>query len=139
MGMLILKIQDNIGSYISVQSKIFYFGIASEETLMQDLKYIQMKCYKYEFVVFFLQQDPYLMYVICVCLRILSCVSALCFTYCVLCTIYCQFLWIVHFWLPRLYSLTFIKAYKNDPHINTYSRQRCCRPKNPKMFLDFVA
>jgi hypothetical protein len=27
---------------------------------------------------------------------------------CVLCTLCCQFLWIVHFWLPLRYSLTFI-------------------------------
>jgi hypothetical protein len=29
----------------------------------------------------------------------------------VLCTLYSQFLWIVHFWLPLRYSLTFIDRY----------------------------
>jgi len=34
----------------------------------------------------------------------------LCFVlfFLVLCTLCCQFLWIVHFWLPLWYSLTFI-------------------------------
>jgi hypothetical protein len=30
------------------------------------------------------------------------------FVFFVLCTLYCQFLWIVHFWLPLRCSLTFI-------------------------------
>ena len=38
--------------------------------------------------------------------RILCCVFALFFL--VLCAMCCQFLWIVHFWLPLQYSLTFI-------------------------------
>ena len=44
--------------------------------------------------------------VICVCLPIVASN-----TYCVflvMCTLCCQFLWIVHFWLPLQYSLTFI-------------------------------
>ena len=49
-----------------------------------------------------------LIYVVCVCLRIL--VSN---TYCVvfffvLCGLFYQFLWTVHFWLPLQYSLMFI-------------------------------
>ena len=32
----------------------------------------------------------------------------------VLCTISCRFLWIVHFWLPLRYSLTFILKYLID-------------------------
>ena len=50
----------------------------------------------------------------CLCLfgysgfqHILCCVFAL--FVCVLCTLYCQFLWIVHFCLALRYSLTFIK------------------------------
>ena len=38
--------------------------------------------------------------------HILCCVFVLFFL--VLCTLCCQFLWIVHFWLPLLYSQTFI-------------------------------
>ena len=38
--------------------------------------------------------------------HILCCVFVLFFF--LLCTLCCQFLWIVHFWLPLLYSLTFI-------------------------------
>ena len=38
-------------------------------------------------------------------------VFLLCFSSpCVLCTLCCQFLWIVHFWLPLRYSLTFIET-----------------------------
>ena len=33
----------------------------------------------------------------------------------VLCTLCCQFLWIVHFWLPLRYSLTFIFTYCSEP------------------------
>ena len=41
--------------------------------------------------------------------RILWCVFILLFV--VLCTLCCQFLWIVHFWSPLRYSLTFINAH----------------------------
>ena len=34
----------------------------------------------------------------------------LCLSSCVLCTQCCQFLWIVHFWFPHRYSLTFIEC-----------------------------
>ena len=54
-----------------------------------------------------------LIYVICVCLRIVVpntyCVVFFVLFYFVLCTPYCQFLWIVHFWLPLRYSLTFMQ------------------------------
>ena len=40
---------------------------------------------------------------------ILRCVFAWFFF--VLCTLCCQFLWIVHIWLPLFYSLTFIQMY----------------------------
>jgi hypothetical protein len=36
----------------------------------------------------------------------LCCVFVLFFF--ILCTICCQFLWIIHFWLPLRFSLTFI-------------------------------
>ena len=39
--------------------------------------------------------------------HILCCIFVLVFFF-VLCILCCQFLWIVHFWLPRWYSLTFI-------------------------------
>jgi hypothetical protein len=52
-----------------------------------------------------------LIYAICVCLLILvsntHCVVFYWFFF-VLCTQCCQYLWIVHFWLPLWYSLTFI-------------------------------
>jgi hypothetical protein len=57
-----------------------------------------------------LYEGSCLIYVICVRLRIVVsrtyCVFVLFFF--VLCTLCCQFLWIVHFWLPLRYSLTFI-------------------------------
>jgi hypothetical protein len=47
--------------------------------------------------------------------HILCCVLVLiCF---VLWTLCCQFLWIVHFWLPLLYSLTFIKWISSSFHL----------------------
>ena len=57
-----------------------------------------------------------LIYVICVCLRIVVsktyCVLLLFFFFLfVLCTLCCQFLWIVLFSLPLRYSLTFINIY----------------------------
>jgi hypothetical protein len=36
---------------------------------------------------------------------------------CVLCTLSCQFLWIVHFWLPLWYSLTFICPVSCVPYV----------------------
>jgi hypothetical protein len=38
---------------------------------------------------------------------LMCCVFVFCFFF-VLCTLCCQFLWIVHFWLPLRYSLMFI-------------------------------
>jgi len=50
-----------------------------------------------------------LIYLICVCLRIVVS-SKYCVVYFfVLCTLSCHFPWIVHFRLPLRYSLTFIK------------------------------
>jgi hypothetical protein len=39
----------------------------------------------------------------------------------VLCTLCCQFLWIVHFWLPLCYSLTFINSTLKNNHYVLYS------------------
>ena len=59
-----------------------------------------------------LKEGSCLIYVICVCLRIVVSnahyVVVLFFFLFVLCTLCCQFLWIVHFLLPLRYSLTFI-------------------------------
>jgi hypothetical protein len=58
-----------------------------------------------------------LIYIICICLCIVylfvySCVTQIVLLFGLfivfLCTLWCQFLWVVHFWLPLLYSLTFI-------------------------------
>jgi hypothetical protein len=55
-------------------------------------------------------------YVVCVCLHIVvSNTYYVVFLFCVLfvlCTQCCQFLWIVHFWLPLRYSLKFIHLSK---------------------------
>jgi hypothetical protein len=40
---------------------------------------------------------------------------------CVLCTQCCQFLWIVHFWLPLRYSLTFICPVSCVPNVVSFS------------------
>ena len=40
---------------------------------------------------------------------------------CVLCTLCCQFLWIVHFWLPLRYSLTFICPVSCVPYVASFS------------------
>ena len=55
------------------------------------------------------------------------CCSVLCFlfylsSYCVLCTQCCQFLWIVHFWLPFRFSLSLVYSwkYKCGTWINKY-------------------
>ena len=40
---------------------------------------------------------------------------------CVLCTLYCQFLWIVHFWLPLRYSITFICPVSCVPYVASFS------------------
>ena len=59
-----------------------------------------------------LLEDSCLIYVICVCLRIVVsnayCFMFLLFFFFVLCAVYCHFLWIVHSWLPLRCSLTFI-------------------------------
>ena len=40
---------------------------------------------------------------------------------CVLCTLCCQFLWIVHFWLSLRYSLTFLCAVSCLPYVASFS------------------
>jgi hypothetical protein len=40
---------------------------------------------------------------------------------CVLCTLCCQFLWIVQFWLPLRYSLTFICPVSCVPRVASFS------------------
>ena len=40
---------------------------------------------------------------------------------CVLCSLCCQFLWIIPFWLPLLYSLTFICPVSCVPYIASFS------------------
>jgi hypothetical protein len=40
---------------------------------------------------------------------------------CVLCTLCCQFLWIVYFWLPLWYSLTFICPVSCVPYVVSFS------------------
>ena len=39
----------------------------------------------------------------------------------VLCTLCCQFLWIVHFWLPLQYSITFICPVSCVPYVASFS------------------
>jgi hypothetical protein len=55
------------------------------------------------------------LFALCVCVWVwwYTVHNVLCFLFYfffLLCTLYCQFLWIVNFWLPLRYSLTFIKA-----------------------------
>jgi len=40
---------------------------------------------------------------------------------CVLCTLCCQFLWIVYFWLPLQYSITFICPVSCVPYVASFS------------------
>jgi len=54
-----------------------------------------------------LYEGSCLIYVICVCFAYTHIVLCFCFVFFVLCTLLCQFLWIVHFWLPLRYSLRF--------------------------------
>ena len=81
-----------------------------------------------------------LIYIIWVCLRIMVCSLFCLSSSCVLCSLCCQFLWIVHFALPLLYSLTFIRRtiyttknklkilhccwWKRLPHILIFSTQQ---------------
>jgi len=66
----------------------------------------------------FLPQVVCLIYVICVCFRIVLsntyCVVFLLCFFVVLCTLCCQLLWIIHFWLSLRYSLTFIWPLPNN-------------------------
>ena len=45
---------------------------------------------------------------------------------CVLCTLCCQFLWIVYFWLPLWYSLTFICLVSYVPYVVRFSGFSIC-------------
>jgi hypothetical protein len=45
---------------------------------------------------------------------------------CVLCTLCCQFLWIVYFWLPLWYSLTFICLVSGVPYVVRFSWLYIC-------------
>jgi hypothetical protein len=60
-----------------------------------------------------LKEVSCLIYVICVWLRIVvsNTYFVACFFFFVLCTLCCQFLLIVHFWLALRYSLTFIESW----------------------------
>ena len=40
---------------------------------------------------------------------------------CILCILCCQFLWIVHFWLPPWYSITFICPVSCVPYVARFS------------------
>ena len=67
-----------------------------------------------------LVNHPLSIYVICFCLRIVVsytyCFVFLFYLYlsCALCTQNWQFLWIVHYWLPLRYSLTFMCSFSFD-------------------------
>jgi hypothetical protein len=45
---------------------------------------------------------------------------------CVLCTLCCQFFWIVYFWLPLWYSLTFICPVSWEPYAVSFSGLYIC-------------
>ena len=45
---------------------------------------------------------------------------------CVLCTLCCQFLWIMYFWLPLWYSLTFICPVSCVPYVASFSGLYIC-------------
>jgi hypothetical protein len=71
---------------------------------------------------------PYRLFVLCLVYPMLSesldcpffiasLVFPIVYLSCVLCTICCQFLWIVHFWLPLWYSLTFICPVSGVPYV----------------------
>ena len=76
---------------------------------------------RFIFVSSFMWEDEYLICDFCASLRIgvssTYCVVVFfCLFSIVLCTLCCQFLWIVHFWLPLRYSLTFIKCVNPKTH-----------------------
>jgi len=90
----------------------FYVSLRSEFSIVMS---VTISAYKRCSVRLHLQLYIWgLIYVICVCLRIVvsntyCVVFLLCLSSsCVLCTLFCQFLWIVHYWLPIRFSLTFI-------------------------------
>jgi len=86
-----------------------------------------------------------LIYVICVCLRIvvsnsycaavfLFCLSSVC----VLCTKCCQFLWIIYFWLPFQYFLTFIYLIFLSVLINSKTLENQTWPWNERINSIFL-
>ena len=76
----------------------------------------------------------YLLFVYSGVQHILVCVIVLFFF--VLCTLYCQFLWIVHFWLPLRYSLTFIYSnIKETFFLTTLSKQAMPHQKSSAKYL----
>jgi hypothetical protein len=69
----------------------------------------------------------YLFTFFCVCLHIVG-ANTYCVVFlfclsssCVLCTLCCQFLWIVYIWLPLWYSLTFICPVSCVPYVVSFS------------------
>ena len=100
---------------ITLQTKVFFVFVCSDElTLRTNLYQLAYFCrwylHKNDILFVFtsscLYEGSCLLYVIYVCLRIVVsntyCVMFLFWLSlsCVLCTLCCQFLWIVHFWLP---------------------------------------
>ena len=73
-----------------------------------------------------LYEGSCLIYVICVCLCIVVSntyyVVFFSLFLSVLCTLCCQFLWIVHLWLPLRYSLAFIYRLNRRMYNNAYIR-----------------
>ena len=76
------------------------------------LRFPHKNCFRFVFTSSCLLEGSCLTYIICVCLRIVVS-NTYCVVFClsssyVICTQCCQFLWIVHSWLPLRCSLTFI-------------------------------
>jgi hypothetical protein len=54
-------------------------------------------------------------------------VLCFCFVFVFLCTLSCQFLWIVHWWFPFRYSLTFLFLGSRQIHVySTITKHFCC-------------
>ena len=97
------------------------------------------------FIPICLWEGSCLIYVICVCLRIvvsnsycaavfLFCLSSVC----VLCTKCCQFLWIIYFWLPFQYFLTFIYLIFLSVLINSKTLENQTWPWNERINSIFL-
>ena len=88
---------------------IMYLYILSS-VLWCQLRFPNRNDVQFVFTFSCLEESSCLIYVICICLRkvvLLFCLSSSFF----LCARCCQFLWIVHFWLPLQYSLAFIQLH----------------------------